>query len=361
MFLFGRPKVEKMKARRDAAGLIKALGYRKDWSVRQDAAGALGELGDVGAIPPLVDVLQKDEHGYVRSAAAKALGKIGDPCAVEPLIAALRDGNVNVRSSAVEALGQIGDARAIEPLIPMLWRWDVSKAAAQALDCLGWQPGQDEAAARYWMAKQNWEKCASLGNVAVNTAIALLRESAQDGAWAQSMMSLDRFSHPGAGWGIMASIQGWECVEKRETAGKVLTRIGAPAVLPLITALQDESSWMKMTTAWVLGELRDARAVKPLVLLLKDKKALTGGDCLCDCLGQVVVEALVKVGTPAVEPLMAALENDDAGIRQRVIWALGEIGDVRAVAPLKAMLEDWSVRSSVIEALKKMGGSGLPQ
>jgi HEAT repeat protein len=137
----------------------------------------------------------------------------------------------------------------------------------------------------------------------------MLKESAERGAFAQSMLSLERFSPPGVGWGFVAGMHGEECVEIREAACKVLVKIGAPAVSPLIDALQDQSIWMRMTVAWVLGELGDARAAEPLVTLLESKDALQGGDCLCDSPRQAVIEALVKIGTPAVEPFIAELEN----------------------------------------------------
>ncbi|MGB9872500.1 MAG: HEAT repeat domain-containing protein, partial [Anaerolineae bacterium] len=98
MFLFGPPNIEKMKARGDVKGLIKALGYEKDWEIRRDAARALGELKDARA--------------------------------VEPLIAALKDKDSDVR-----------------------------EAAAEALDRLGWKPEQDENGAWYWIGKQNWQQC----------------------------------------------------------------------------------------------------------------------------------------------------------------------------------------------------------
>ena len=103
MFLFGPPNVEKMKARRNVNGLIKALGYKKDWEVRWDAARALGEIKDPRAVEPLSAAL-KDENEYVRKAAAYALGEIKDPRAVEPLIAALKDEELHVRWAAAEAL-----------------------------------------------------------------------------------------------------------------------------------------------------------------------------------------------------------------------------------------------------------------
>ena len=70
-------------------------------------AGALGKIGDVQAVEPLIATLQ-DSDSNVRSAAAETLGKIGDARAVEPLIATLRDSHSNVRSAAAGALGLIG-------------------------------------------------------------------------------------------------------------------------------------------------------------------------------------------------------------------------------------------------------------
>jgi len=355
MFLFGPPNVDKMKARRDVEGLIKALSYRKDSAVRQAAAMALGEIKDASAVEPLIIAL-KDEHGHVRELSARALGQIGDARAVEPLIAVLSGQDYEyVREAAAEALGKIGDTRAVEPLMAALQVWGLSKAAALALDRLGWQPGQDETATRYWLVKQEWEKCAALGSVAANTCLSLLEESARLGAFAQSMLHMDYFSHPAMGWGVIGWLEGKKCVEMRESAVKVLVKIGAPAVPLLIDRLGAPGAWTKMTIAWALGELKDARAVASLMALLKDKKAFEDGDCSCDCPRQAVVEALVKIGKPAVEPLLEELANEEKDIRERVVWALGEIGDARAVEPLIALLEDWSVRSTAAESLKKLG------
>ena len=41
----GKPNIEKMEAKKDVKGLIKALGD-KDEHVRRIAAGVLGEIGD---------------------------------------------------------------------------------------------------------------------------------------------------------------------------------------------------------------------------------------------------------------------------------------------------------------------------
>jgi|GEM_PF-1368506 len=93
--------------------------WSADPKVRQQAAEALGKIGDARAVEPLVASLQ-DSEKEVRGAAALALGKIGDPIAVDPLVASLQDSETLVRELAAYALGHIGDPRAIDPLVALM-------------------------------------------------------------------------------------------------------------------------------------------------------------------------------------------------------------------------------------------------
>ena len=98
--------------------LIVALGHKNN-DVRENAARALGNIGDARAVAPLILALDDKAMG-VREYAAQALGKLGDTRAVAPLITALGDVESTIRSKAVEALGKLGDARAVLHLIPIL-------------------------------------------------------------------------------------------------------------------------------------------------------------------------------------------------------------------------------------------------
>lgn len=106
MGLFGPPDVEKMKAKRDVKGLIKALGYEKN-AIRKSAAEVVGEIRDASAVVPLIATLE-DKDWEIRHSAAEALGKIGDARAVDPLITALKDKDEYVRQATAEALGNLG-------------------------------------------------------------------------------------------------------------------------------------------------------------------------------------------------------------------------------------------------------------
>jgi len=175
-----RLNIEHLKQDRDVDGLIRALADA-DPQVRQDAALALGEIGDARAVEPLLAVMSdthevtevrnnaqealrrmgpaavrpliralKDGDVYARTRAAVTLGDIGDPAAVEALVVALRDGDRYVRRYAAESLGKIPDARAVEPLIAALKdrEAEVCARAAWALRRVG-GPQADAALAGY--------------------------------------------------------------------------------------------------------------------------------------------------------------------------------------------------------------------
>ena len=65
------------------------------------------------------------------------------------------------------------------------------------------------------------------------------------------------------------------------------------------------------------------------------------------------VRTLGKIGTPAVEPLIAALMDESNSVRRSAAEALGEIKDLRAVEPLIAALKDgrYAVRSAAADEL----------
>ena len=111
-------------------------------------------------------------------------------------------------------------------------------AAAQALKKIGWQPGENEESATYWIAEENWEQCASLGALAVEPLLSMIKES-------------DNIV--------------------RQGVAKTLGKIGdTRAVEPLIAALKDKSGVVQRATVRALGKIGDARAVEPFIAMLDD-------------------------------------------------------------------------------------------
>ena len=105
--------------------------------VRSKAAYELGKHSDPRTIVPLIVALA-DNDKFVKSWAAGALGKAG-PEAVEPLVAALHNSDVSVAYYAALSLGEIGDLRAIPILVNALSEgdYDIRPSAAGVLAGLG--------------------------------------------------------------------------------------------------------------------------------------------------------------------------------------------------------------------------------
>ena len=80
-------------------------GFLDPRDVWVGAAMALGKLGDVRTVGPLISLLSHRSE-FIRRAAADALGKVGDARAVGPLIAAMQAGRI-VPQQVVSALEKI--------------------------------------------------------------------------------------------------------------------------------------------------------------------------------------------------------------------------------------------------------------
>jgi HEAT repeat protein len=166
---------------RSVDALSAALNHN-EVSVREAAVDALGEIGDPRAVKPLGVMLKGDKDSSMRWRAACALEKINDPSAVDPLITALGDENWNVRRAATSALDQIGDTRAVEPLLTVLGDedWHIQEAAADALEKMRWQPDMGADGAAYWIVKREPEKCVEIGAPALKPLIAAINHSSPE-------------------------------------------------------------------------------------------------------------------------------------------------------------------------------------
>ncbi len=134
---------------------------------------------------------------------------------------------------------------------------------------------------------------------------------------------------------------------KKKTGALLLCTVGCRrAAETLLDALRDP--WGRETTLDILVSI-GAPAVEPLVAALRDQDEIVRW-CAALVLGSVG-------DVRAVEPLIAALDNPKGWVRWRAAGALGEIGDPRAVGPLIAALNDRNedVCWRAAEALGKIG------
>jgi HEAT repeat protein len=134
----------------------------------------------------------------------------------------------------------------------------------------------------------------------------------------------------------------------RERAAASLGEIGdAQSTDALIAALGDEHWKVRRRAAEALGKIKDTTAIEPLSKALDDES----GD-----VQDKARDALVRIGGPAVIALIQALKHEDANVRQRAAFALGDIGSAKALDALTEAKEDKSgwVRNAVKGAIKKI-------
>lgn len=130
----------------------------------------------------------------------------------------------------------------------------------------------------------------------------------------------------------------------REAAVEALGMVGSPAVEGLIKRLRDWDSRRAVIRA--LGKIKDERVLDPLVAQLRS-----------DEFQEETTDALVELGEPAIEKLVASLRDKDELIRKQAVIALGRIKNEKAIDPLIEMLQekDWYIRLTAAAALEKIG------
>jgi HEAT repeat protein len=330
MPLFGPPNIEKLKAKRDVNGLIKAMTYkRNDW-VRKGAAITLGDLGDRSAVEPLIAALDDPWYG-VRQSAAQALGKIGDPRAVDPLIQLIKKGKDNSREAAVTALGEIGDARAVEVLGAALKDSDqkVHIAAIRALGKI-----YDSQALRLLVAelKRPEADLRMAAQMALVENFGVLKE-------ARSLIRLDVTP--------LIGILNHNNLSICRTAATTLTRLG------WMPETDEQKAWY-----WTARDEWEKCVELGLVTVEQLVQALNSGDYNRQ---KNAAQALEKMDSDrAVVALIAALDAGETGLFSILADVLATSGNPRAVKPLlKALWDpDRNVHATAIRALGKLYASG---
>jgi HEAT repeat protein len=134
---------------------------------------------------------------------------------------------------------------------------------------------------------------------------------------------------------------------QRRSARDVLIKIGPPAVGPLISALEEGEQ--QTNAADILGTIGDTRAVGPLITALTEDKS---------AVRLAAAKALGRIGDErAVPPLVTFLGVSRGEERRVAVAALGQIGDTRAIIPLVALLTEarsLQLRRAVAKALAKL-------
>jgi HEAT repeat protein len=324
MPLFGRTDVEKLKAKRDVNGLVKAL-RQNDLYVRLRAAEALGELGDARAAEPLAAILLNGapevrevaqaviearqnnreagrEARVVHEAMRTVLEESLDDLQAESHLAAVTSDDPAkwVRARADEDKRRGFDSRGAEPVLVFMMDDGVRQAAARALG--------------------------KLGDPRAVEPLVFALEDRNDHLRKDAIDALGKLGDPRAILPLIAAVRGEGADEIRgssDYATAALAGFGEAAAEPLLAAFKDETApRARLLLAWTLGKLGDRRAVEPLIAALNEKEKLVR---------QGAAEALGKLGDGrALEPLIAALADEEENVRKRASEALESIGGPEA-------------------------------
>ncbi len=151
------------------------------------------------------------------------------------------------------------------------------------------------------------------------------------------------------------------CHDNEQSAGilRALVALGNVSIPPLLEALQSAKEQALEGIVEALGQIGDQRAIAPLVDLLvrtaseEDFFTVLASEPLLHQIRQ----ALVTLGTPAVQSLLPLLQHPAEKVRQAAATALAQIGDPRALDALILALNDtdWYVRQQAALGLGKIG------
>jgi HEAT repeat protein/beta-lactamase regulating signal transducer with metallopeptidase domain len=133
---------------------------------------------------------------------------------------------------------------------------------------------------------------------------------------------------------------------RRAAASSLGNLKGARAVPALISALEDKDKEVRNAAVQSLGNIQDSRAINPLLDLIRDP-SVGVRHAVLDALGNFEHEEI-----PA-GPIVGALADNNAEVRQKATQLLGQIRDRAAVGALMNAVRDAhpDVRASAIEAL----------
>lgn len=200
----------------------------------------------------------------------------------------------------------------------------------------------------------------------------------------QAAVELGRGGEKAAATLLLPTLKDRELAVRREAAKALGAIKDGRAVPALIDALRDDDTNVRMYAAYALGEIKDARAADELLRAVRDAQW---------CVRDHAAWALRELRDPSLAQKYAALLQDEAvevatamwilrglgddvalkavttllgspqtAVRVRAVRALGEL-KAAALEPLLAALDDpdATVRQSVVEALARMPGPEVKQ
>jgi HEAT repeat protein len=325
-----------------------AAGRNESAEVRKYAVEALGHIKDSRSIAPIISALE-DRKTMVRESAHKALFQLiqdlkeqGDE---KQLVDMLQYEEPSFQLAVIEALGNIPTSH-VEKLVPFLGNKDpfIRKNAADALKKIGKIAVVPLINALYNSDDMQIRINAVmiLGDMNDPLSVEPLIDSLKDKPITSSIetdilrvevaKALGKIKDTRAIQPLIDALS-YENYNVKERSAEALTEIGEPSVEPLIKLLRAQNTGPQIFAAKILGNIRDPRAVEPLIQNL----LLSAADNKAWNFRLEATRALGKIKDPrAVDPLEMMLDDKVSSVREMAEWSLHEIsGGTSKIQPKK--------------------------
>jgi len=276
---------------------------------RRAAADYLAQHPNNVALPVMTRALEDPDY-HIRKSALEACNRFLSPLTVESLIKVLHERTFSEREEAIKILGRIKDHRAVKPI-------------AEALVYSDWMSIRSEAAN-------------ALGNMGYKEAVPDLLEGLQDfdaPVRANVAEALGKLKDTSAVDALIESMKresGWNM---RHMAN-ALSKIGAPAMKPLITVLADTNNTQEMremvteTLANIIEKLETPREVQAQIKLTVDLLVAELPERDKGIRSYVARGALTRISAIVADQLIEAFANSNPAIRDQVAYILGDSKDM---------------------------------
>lgn len=297
---------------------------------RKDVAAinALESLGPKarGAVPTLKKGLDKSRLPADRATVVQILGKLG-PDAIPLLKESYASEDPMVQAAIIKAMGEVGDAKEAVPFLKE--RLD-EKMAVLAVDALA-----------------NYPEGIPVVAGALKHSSRFVVDRAAHMLWAKGKDA------KAAAPALIEALSANPPQNTRNMMQNALKAIGPDAVPVLVAELRQKKGGNRVLLIQVLGDLGPAakEAVPTLIELLKDKNNARGA-----------VDALQRIGEPALAPLAVAAGENEEAARALLQWKqrpdLAGARDMTAAVPelvkhLKS--EDPETRARACRILARIG------
>jgi HEAT repeat protein len=279
----------------------------------------------------------------------RLLGRLGDKRVADYAVACLKEGVPGLEDGACEIVARLRDPRAYDLLAAFVVREGIgSQSAVNALGVLG-DPRAVGVLADLHRSVDSPEPVVQKNSAGVRVESEGVYRLAHNWLRKSIVEALERIGGDGAVAALIGilDLTPPQNVQHMETLCGAMSALADPQfVKPLIRMLLHDCPEPPEAAMRVLKKM-GIKAIPVLIAELKDPSVARH---------TAISTALAELGAPAVAPLLAALEDPDPMVRHGAAWALGQMGEQRAVEPLLGMLSDGNAeaRASAAWALGRL-------